>query len=82
MYIYDVTVEPHDGIAPGAFQGIGLGEDGYIEHCGWNDDGTEDYEVYSEYPIDRRLDAGEGVVSWQARAVDGNEAWDGAGNEE
>lgn len=57
----------------GAFVGIELGKDGYIEHLDWNLDGTEVYAVCSESYIDTQLDRAARVVRYTA--------WDGHGNE-
>ena len=73
MHVYEVTVKQAGNNDVGAFVGIELGKDGYIEHVNWNRDGTEVYAVYSESHIDTQLDRAARVVRYTA--------WDGNGNE-
>ena len=68
MLQYKVTVEPNDGIKPGAFVGLNIGGDGWIDSDGWTADGAEVYDIYSiysEWPIDRQLDNADGVIEYE-----------------
>lgn len=65
MLQYKVTVELNDGIKPGAFVGLNIGGDGWIDSDGLTADGAEVYEIYSEWPIDRQLDSADGVIEYE-----------------
>ena len=65
MYVYEVIVKPVKEDEIGAFAGLDLGSEGYFDLVRWNEDGTEVYEVGSEWEIDTRLDRIDGVISYR-----------------